>query len=142
MGDKPRSYGKSPFGCGLRKRLHRDDGTATVEFVIWLPVILLIFALIADVSLIFGGQAQALRVVQDANRALSIGRFQTIEATETFVLSQIGELSANATIEITVVDGVIFSVLTIPASDLMATGFYNSLVDIDLEIQTEFLSEA
>ena len=120
----------------------QEQGTATVEFVIWLPVVMLVFAIIVDVSMIFGGEAQALRVVQDANRGLSVGYFQTIEAAEDFVLAQLEGLSSNATIDITVTNGVINSQLTMPASDLMSTGFYDNLLNMDVTVVAEFMSEA
>lgn len=134
----------STFFCRLIPRafLRSENGTATVEFVIWLPVVMLVFAIIVDVSMILGGEAQALRVVQDANRGLSVGYFQTIEAAETFVLAQVEALSSNATIDITVVNGVINSRLVMPASDLMSTGFYDNLLNIDVTVVAEFMSEA
>lgn len=125
-----------------RAFLRQENGTATVEFVIWLPVVMLVFAIIVDVSMIFGGEAQALRVVQDANRGLSVGYFQTIEAAEDFVLAQLEGLSSNATIDITVTNGVINSQLTMPASDLMSTGFYDNLLNMDVTVVAEFMSEA
>lgn len=120
----------------------QENGTATVEFVIWLPVVMLVFAIIVDVSMVLGGEAQALRVVQDANRGLSVGYFQTIDAAKAFVLTQVEPLSSNATIDITVTNGVINSRLTMPAADLMSTGFYDNLLNIDVTVVAEFLSEA
>lgn len=125
-----------------RAFLRQEKGTATVEFVIWLPIVMLVFAIIVDVSLIFGGEAQALRIVQDANRGLSVGHFQTIDAAKAYVLAQVKPLSANATINITVTNGVINSRLTMPAADLMSTGFYDNLLLLNVTVVAEFLSEA
>ena len=62
----------------LLKRFAPDtSGNATVEFVIWLPMVLLAFGLTVDVSMIFHSQSQVLRIVQDANRNASIGRLRT-----------------------------------------------------------------
>ena len=126
----------------MRNFLRRESGTATVEFVLWLPVVMLIFGLIVDVSLVFGGEAQALRVVQDANRGLSVGHFQTIDAAKAYILDQVKPLSSRATINMTVVNGVIISRLTIPASDLMATGMYSNLLNLNVVVVAQFLSEA
>lgn len=125
-----------------RAFFRQENGTATVEFVIWIPVVMLIFAIIVDVSMILGGKAQALRVVQDANRGLSVGYFQTVAAAKTFVLAQVKPLSSNATIDITVTNGIINSRLTMPASDLMSTGFYDNMLNINVTVVAEFLSEA
>ena len=125
-----------------RPFIRQENGTATVEFVIWLPIIMLVFAIVVDVSMLLGGEAQALRVVQDANRGLSVGYFQSIDAAKDFILTQIEPLSSNATIDITVVNGVINSRLTMPAADLMSTGFYDALLNINITVVAEFLSEA
>lgn len=125
-----------------RAFLRQEKGTATVEFVIWLPIVMLVFALVVDVSMVLGAEAQALRVVQDANRGLSVGYFLEIEDAKAFVLTQVEPLSSNATIDITVTNGVINSRLTMPAADLMATGFYDNLLKIDVTVVAEFLSEA
>lgn len=54
--------------------LRAEQGASTIEFVIWVPVFALLLGLVADAALIYGGQARILRVVQDGNRAMSIGR--------------------------------------------------------------------
>ncbi len=63
--------------CDLVKKLRRlavrDDGTATVEAVLWLPVFLLFFCLVADAALVFYNKNQIHRLVQDTNRRLSVG---------------------------------------------------------------------
>lgn len=41
----------------------RDHGGATIETVLWLPVFALILGIVADTSLVFGSQAEALRIV-------------------------------------------------------------------------------
>ena len=125
-----------------RAFIRRENGTATVEFVIWLPVVMLVFAMVVDVSMLLGGEAQALRVVQDANRGLSVGHFLTIDAAEAFVLTQVASLSSNAIVDITVINGVINSRLTMPAADLMSTGIYDALLNINITVVAEFLSEA
>ena len=66
----------SPRLMALLKRFRRDErGSATIEAVPWLPLFVIFFVMIADVSLVFFRQTEVLRVVQDGNRALSVGRF-------------------------------------------------------------------
>lgn len=69
----------------FRKSHHRfsrrEDGLVTVEAVLWLPLFLVIFGFIVDGSSIFFGQTKMLRVVQDANRNMSIGRFNDPTST-------------------------------------------------------------
>lgn len=66
----------SPRLKALLKRFRRDErGSATIEAVLWLPMFVIFFVMIADVSLVFFRQTEVMRVVQDGNRALSVGRF-------------------------------------------------------------------
>ncbi|MBC7141878.1 MAG: pilus assembly protein, partial [Rhodobacteraceae bacterium] len=70
-----------------------DDGAATVEAVLWLPLYVMLIALLADVSMMFHGQSRLLRIAQDANRNMSIGRLVSTADTEDFVLARATELS-------------------------------------------------
>ncbi len=126
----------------IRRLVRKEDGSATVETVLWIPVFAFLLFLMADAAIIFGGEARILRVVQDANRSLSIGRFRTPEETEAFILQQIGGLTANATAETTVTDGLIVSRVILPASDLSATQLIPAFAGLQLSIVAEHLSEA
>ena len=87
----------------LKRFTRADDGSATVEFVIWLPMVLLAFGLTVDVSMIFHSQSQVLRVIQDANRNASIGRLRTSAEAEDYIETRLhgASATANATSSIT-----------------------------------------
>ncbi len=125
----------------LRAFIRREAGSGTIETVLWVPVFVLIIGLIADTSLIFGRQAEALRVVQDANRALSLGRLSDVAAAEAYVLNAIAEISPNATVVTEVVNGIIITRLQMPASDLSATGVFATFSTVTVNITSEFMSE-
>lgn len=116
----------------------------SVEAVLWIPVFVTLLCLVADASLIFGRKAEVLRVVQDANRAMSVGRFRSDVETETFIKDRIVGLAPSAVIDTTydVPTGVIRTVVSIPSSDLTGgtpIGFLDSLT---IEVVAEHLSEA
>lgn len=123
------------------RHLCRDEGSATVESVLWIPVFAFLLFLMADAAIIFGSEARILRVVQDANRSLSVGRFRSIEETEDFILTQIGGLTENATVETTVTNGLIVSRVQLPASDLSASQMIPAFAGLQLSIVAEHLSE-
>lgn len=125
----------------FRSFVRRDDGSATIEAVIWFPVYIGIFCLMADVALIFNGQTMALRTLQDANRRISVGRMETTGEVETYIKTQLAGLSPNAVAASEINAGAITSTLTIPASDLAATAWFASLVDIDLVVSSEHIIE-
>lgn len=122
-------------------RFRREDGAVSVEMVIWLPFFALTLTVLADAALIFYGQARALQVAQDANRALSVGRLSSYEATSEYVTSTLAKMSPNATAQTTSDDGVITTVVTLPASDLAAVGFIRSLTTFKMQVVAQMVKE-
>lgn len=127
--------------AGFGRFAIRQEGTATVEAVLWLPVFIFLFGLLSDTALLFGSQSRVLRVVQDANRAMSVGRFMTTADTENFIRTQISGLSPNAVVSTVVDKGMIYSRVTIPASDVMATGIVTAFADLNISVFAEHMSE-
>lgn len=112
-------------GLGLVLRRFNDDesGSATIESLLWIPMFVFILVLIADVSFILFGKAQALRFVQDGNRALSVGALADTAATEDFILASMAGFSSSASVSTSIVDGIIISTTVVmPATDLMMIG--------------------
>ncbi len=96
-----------------------DSGAATVEAVLWLPMFVMIVALLADVSMMFHGQSRLLRVAQDANRNLSINRLTSEAQAQDFVISHLSNVSPNtqATTSISPT-GLITTTVSVPLNDL------------------------
>lgn len=140
------------FGPGIlrsaRRFIRHDNGGVTIEAVLWMPVFVALLCLVADASLIFGRQAEVLRVVQDANRAMSVGKFGTdgdtgaTDIAEAYIKDRINGLAPNATVDTTVTSGVIRTVVTIPSSDLTANTPIGFLDSLTIEVAAEHLSEA
>lgn len=129
-------------GSVLAEFGRKEEGTATVEFVLWLPVIAFLFGLIADTAMIFGGQAQVLRVVQDANRAMSIGLVRNVDDTQSMIRAGIVGIAPNASVATTVHAGVIRSTVSIPVTDLTATGLVDSFTDFNVTVFAQHLAES
>jgi Flp pilus assembly protein TadG len=140
------------FGPGIlrfaRRFTRHENGGVTIEAVLWMPVFVALLCLVADASLIFGRQAEVLRVVQDANRAMSVGKFGTdgdtdaTDVAEAYIKDRINGLAPNATVDTTVTSGVIRTVVTIPSSDLTANTPIGFLDSLTIEVAAEHLSEA
>lgn len=118
-----------------------EQGSTTVEVVIWTPIFILLFCLIVDATMIFGKQAEVLRIVQDANRATSVGRLVSTGDTETYIEARIGHISPNATVSTVFESGVIVSTVTMPSSDLTATDFIDAFTTINVRVRSEQMSE-
>lgn len=116
-------------------------GTATVEFVICVPVFVMLLGLVVDTSLVFAGEAQALRVVQDANRSFSIGRIKTISETQTMIVDGLKSMSPGVTAVTVVNAGVITSTATMPAQELSSFGILNVYGSTKVKVTAQHMSE-
>lgn len=125
---------KSRFFKRLRGFRKDTSGTASIESLIWIPIFVFILVLIADASFIFHGRTQALRILQDSNRAYSVGRFSTTGEVKAAALDEISKYTSNATVETTVSSGIITSTMTFPATDLMAIGKLDALKNITVTV--------
>lgn len=126
----------------LFHRFSRDEsGNATVEFVLWLPMVLLAFGLTVDVSMIFHSQSEVLRIVQDANRNASIGRLRTAAETESYVEARLHNASAGANASSSITAGVITTTVTYPARDFQILGFFKQFNDLQITVNSEHLLE-
>ena len=116
---------------GLRRFLKREDGTATVEAILWLPLIFWLILLILNVSFIFFERSQALRMIQDVNRAFSVGRYSDEDAATAAVLAAIQTISPNARAKTSydTSTGLITTSVNMPAYDLMPAGALIGLSD-------------
>ena len=136
-----------PMAAGFKSWLgnfhKQEDGATTIEFVLWLPVFAMLFALVADTALIMGGQAQVLRVVQDTNRSMSVGRIRSEELAQEMILANIRDIAPTATVTTTYdqFTGLISSRVLIPASDLTATGLVDSFSDFNVAVFAQHLAE-
>ena len=122
--------------------LRKEDGSFTIEAVIWMPVFALLLALLADTSLIFGDEASVMKVVQDTNRSLSVGHFQTMADAETYLQNQIAPISPNATVTMSITNGIITTIVAMPTSDLTATGLVSAFSNATLYVKSTQMSEA
>lgn len=121
--------------------LGQTEGAATIEVVIWVPIFALLLGLIADAALVFGGQARILRVVQDGNRAMSIGRVTDPDELEVQIASNLSDLSPRAVVTTTVPDGVISTTVVVPLADLTATGLVSAFDGLSLTVSAQHMAE-
>lgn len=126
-----------------RKFLNREDGSVTIEAVLWLPMFMLFFVMIADVSLIFNGQSRLQRLVQDANRYYSVGRLTSDAETEAFLQAATANMSSDVEVETTYDNdlNLIVTVLSVPAKDLEAVGLISAFFDMRVTVWSTHMKE-
>lgn len=113
-----------------------QSGALTVEAVLWVPVYLFLFVFIADVSLIFHGQAKATRIAYDGNRMASVGSLETETATSDAIRGRIHNFSPRATVNTTFGFDNITTTVVMPAGDLAAIGLISRIVDLDVTVSS------
>ncbi len=125
----------------LRKFSREDDGAATIEAVLWLPFYIMLFGLLVDVSMIFHGQSKLLRIVQDANRNMSIGRLTTTAAVQDFVIARAGTMSKDPKATTVTSAGLILTTASVPMTDLDLFGVAGVFKNVRMTVQAEHLME-
>ena len=129
----------------LMKRMKRfgrqEDGAMTIEACLWLPLFFFMFVGIADVALIFHGQARVLRIVQNENRLFSIGRHGSELATQEAILARLSTISTEASVVTQESGGLITSTVTIPTADLDVAGVIGPLASLNMTITSQHILE-
>lgn len=102
-----------------RKRLENDAGGATVEFVLWLPVFMLIVALIVDATLLLQTQSRFFDVARTASRQVALGIMNEAEA-ENYVLEAFGNNgSFSASVATDKTGNLVTTTIEVPFSKIM-----------------------
>ena len=100
-----------------RRKLWRDTrGSLTIEAVLWIPVFVFLILLVVDVSNIYLKQSEAMRIVQDGNRALSVNALLTPEGAKKAIAKKLSAAVSGATVETDIVDGYIVTNIELPLS--------------------------
>ena len=120
----------------LRRTLRDESGTATIEALLWIPVFVSLLVLAVDVSMVFYNQSRMTRVVQDANRSLSVGNLSGADA----VIARVKESFAaygDDVIVTSVVGERVTTTLSIPARDLDVIGLFQSISNATVTVVGE-----
>lgn len=130
----------STLRLARRRFLREEEGAATIEAVIWLPVFFYILALSVDVTMIFHGYSKVIRVVEDVNRGISVGRIETVDEGKTKIkaaLSTYSDVAAN----ISIIDGVVVTNVSVPVKSLAFIGAASSMMSKYIVISTQQYKE-
>lgn len=125
----------------LRSRVVDDSGSSTIETVLWLPLIFLIFGFAVDFSMVFYGKSQALRIVQDANRRASVGWLTDEGQVETYVTTRLASLSPTVTAQTVFAGGSVITTVTMPAAELEMLGLFRGFDTFNVSVSAEHLIE-
>ena len=114
----------------LNDRLSRfrrcEDGSYSLEAIIWMPIFAILLCVIMNVTMVFCSESQMLRVTQDANRLLSLRRFEDTDEVVAYIRDRLDYLDLGNDLQISSVvntSGVITTSLSTSASNLMPFNF-------------------
>ena len=118
-----------------------QDGASTIEAVLWTPIFLILFGMVTDTSTVFGRQAEILRIIQDSNRSLAVGAFQSVQQAEAYIIKKVEVFSENTTVDVVIVDGIIKTSVSLPAADLTSTGLFDAINTLTITVGASQMSE-
>lgn len=118
-----------------------ESGTATIESLLWMPIFFFLFVLITNASFIFFGKAQALKIIQDGNRAFAVGRILTAAEAQEKILEKLILVAPGA--EVTTEDDnfIITTNATFSAIDLMPVKLAPNFTNLKITITSEHFKE-
>ena len=134
----------------------KDDGSASVEALFWIPAFLAVFALMVDISFIYHNEARMQRILQDTNRNISINRFQDATAAEAYINARLASLkitpkTVSVSIETVddptssdpadVVNTFVITEIVVEAKRLQMVGLYSALLNSDVTVLGVHVSE-
>jgi Flp pilus assembly protein TadG len=120
----------------------QEGGSSTIEFVLWLPIVMAILLLIVDSSMLFMSRSHAIRVLQDTNRLYSVGQFtgtpaERITKAQDYALSRLRGLSPSATATTTENNRVVRTQATMETREVAQIGFLGMMIDTTMVIAAE-----
>lgn len=140
---------KNSRASRILRRLCRDeDGSYTIEFVIWIPIFAILLAIVLNLSMVFYYESQMLRVAQDATRAYSMGRF--IEAdgktadvlAEEYITANLSFVNANFTVDVVDDGSNVSATVTSNAAELMPLSLMSTPFEgINVGIVSQYIIE-
>lgn len=105
----------------IRNFCENTNGTVTVEFVLWIPLVVGALMLVTDATLLMSQKSRLYDVVRDASRQVSLGK-RTPHAAESAIRSRLGSDASNAAVHST--NGYVTSTASIPFADAMVFSGY------------------
>ncbi|WP_322895367.1 MULTISPECIES: TadE family protein [unclassified Yoonia] len=98
----------------------REDGSVTVEYVLWIPVIMSFMVLITDATMLMHNQSLMFVAARDASRQVALGQ-KTANEAEEGILARFAK-APNATASVQEANGFVTATIAIPFEDVAIFG--------------------
>lgn len=121
----------------VRRQARDESGAATIEAILWLPMFFYILALSIDLTMVFHSYSRIVRVVEDVNRGLSVGRIKTTDEGKQRITRELSNYKGvQSDIRITD-DNVIVTNVSVPITSLVFLGAARPLMDKNVMVKTQ-----
>ncbi len=126
----------------FRAFFRHESGGSSIEFVLWMPIVVLVLVLIVDSSMLFMSRTQAIRVLQDTNRLYSVGQFtgtttERITQAQNYALSRLRQMSPSATATTTETNRIVRTRATLDTGEIARIGFLGLVIDTTMVVSAE-----
>lgn len=118
-------------------RIGDETGSSTVEAALWMPIFMGLILLITNIALVFYGQSQAVRVLQDGNRAYSTGTLLTEQDVINYVTERLAQFTTDAVVQSVVHQGIIYTTAHLPIEDLAHIGSLRMFSDYNVQVASQ-----
>lgn len=125
----------------LNRFRRSDDGSFSVEGVLWVPLFVVTLAAIIDLSLVFHHRADLAHTIHQVNRAVAVGQFETAGEAQTYLSDRLRRYGDNAESTVTVTDLEVETRVSVPASEVSSMGTIPLLADLDITLSYTHLME-
>ena len=127
---------------GLSRRLPRrfvkdETGSVTIEFVLWVPVFVLILAITVDASILFLTQANLWSIARDTTRQMAAGQYPTNASAETAASDRMASWGDNATVTASRDSDFVKLTMTVPIADVSPFNIVGSFTSGNIAIALE-----
>ena len=122
----------------MRRFLNDENGTASVEAVIWFPIYMLVIGLVFDSTMLLIGKTEMWSIANDTSRMVALGRMDEATA-ENYVENIVGkDLGLSADVSTT--GDVVTTTITRDFRSVPSIGVITSL-SAELETQSHYRIE-
>jgi len=134
---RPKRTLRNLYGLSRRlpSRFVKDEtGSVTIEFVLWVPVFVVILAITVDATILFMTQANLWSIARDTTRQMSTGMYPTNSAAEDAAYKHMPSWRDNATIEARRDANFVSLSIKIPISDVSPFNIVGTFTSGDIAI--------
>ncbi len=113
----------------------------SIEAVLWIPLFTFFILLVTDVSNVYLKQSEAMRILQDGNRALSVSPLLTPAAAQSAITQKLALKVKGATVSTGITGKTIVTTATLPLQSMTMTSALPFLGSSVMTLSTRHMVE-